>query len=253
MITSSASKIWGKGSPSAAASMPFAELLFMAGLRRSEVSATALGPPSADSTDGDGVLVTVRRSKKNQEGEVKDVRFATDRVARATPYASGRHEPLAGRPSGAAVAGDGGAAVRRGGQRRRRRAPRVTAPGAGRAGVGVDEPGRVHYRLSCWPGTRRHRGAGAAASAPAAWRSIPNGVGVARRQPPAADRSVAERRCHPAPRSIRTRTSPSDRSHSKPSDRTSPAPDLSRSTAPAQQRTHRSRIMPNCRPFLRVS
>ena len=32
---------------------------------------------------GDGILVTVRRSKTNQEGEVKDVRFVKDGVARA--------------------------------------------------------------------------------------------------------------------------------------------------------------------------
>ena len=37
----------------------------------------------ADSTDGDGMLVTVRRSKTNQEGEVNDVRFVKDGVARA--------------------------------------------------------------------------------------------------------------------------------------------------------------------------
>ena len=32
---------------------------------------------------GDGILVTVRRSKTNQEGEVNDVRFVKDGVARA--------------------------------------------------------------------------------------------------------------------------------------------------------------------------
>ena len=36
-----------------------------------------------DSTDGDGLLVTVRRSRTNQEGEVNDVRFVQDSVARA--------------------------------------------------------------------------------------------------------------------------------------------------------------------------
>ena len=36
-----------------------------------------------DATDGDGILVTVRRSKTNQEGEVNDVRFVKDGVARA--------------------------------------------------------------------------------------------------------------------------------------------------------------------------
>ena len=56
-----------------------AGLLFMAGMRRSEVSALRW----ADAADGDGVLVTVRRDKTNQEGETRDVRFVKDGVARA--------------------------------------------------------------------------------------------------------------------------------------------------------------------------
>ena len=59
-----------------------AGLLFMAGMRRSEVSALRWADV-ADSTDGDGMLVTVRRSKTDQEGEVNDVRFVKDGVARA--------------------------------------------------------------------------------------------------------------------------------------------------------------------------
>ena len=59
-----------------------AALLFMAGMRRSEVSALGWADV-ADSTDGDGMLVTVRRRKTNQEGEVNDVRFVKDGVARA--------------------------------------------------------------------------------------------------------------------------------------------------------------------------
>ena len=49
----------------------------------------------ADSTNGDGMLVTVRRSKTNQEGEVNDVRFVKDGVARAirTLRASTSPEP----------------------------------------------------------------------------------------------------------------------------------------------------------------
>ena len=54
----------------------------MAGMRRSEVSALRWSDV-VDSTDGDGILVTVRRSKTNQEGEVNDVRFVKDGVARA--------------------------------------------------------------------------------------------------------------------------------------------------------------------------
>ena len=37
----------------------------------------------ADAADGDGILVTVRHSKTNQEGETRDVRFVKDGVARA--------------------------------------------------------------------------------------------------------------------------------------------------------------------------
>ena len=46
-------------------------------------SAPCAGPTFLDSTDGDGILVTVRRSKTNQEGEVNDVGFVKDGVARA--------------------------------------------------------------------------------------------------------------------------------------------------------------------------
>ena len=59
-----------------------AGLLFMAGMRRSEVSALRWADV-ADAADGDGVLVTVRRSKTNQEGETRDVRFVKGGVARA--------------------------------------------------------------------------------------------------------------------------------------------------------------------------
>ena len=59
-----------------------AGLLFMAGMRRSEVSALRWADVD-DATDGDGVLVTVRRSKTNQEGETTDVRFVKGGVARA--------------------------------------------------------------------------------------------------------------------------------------------------------------------------
>ena len=50
-------------------------LAFMAGMRRSEVSALRWADV-ADAADGDGILVTVRRSKTNPEGETKDVRLS---------------------------------------------------------------------------------------------------------------------------------------------------------------------------------
>ena len=51
-------------------------------MRRSEVSAFRWADV-ADAADGDGMLVTVRRSKTNQEGDVKDVRFVKGGGARA--------------------------------------------------------------------------------------------------------------------------------------------------------------------------
>ena len=60
-----------------------AGLLFMAGMRRSEVSALRWADV-VDSTDGDGVLVTVRRSKTNQEGEVNDCRRECTTACSAT-------------------------------------------------------------------------------------------------------------------------------------------------------------------------
>ena len=59
-----------------------AGLLFMGGMRRSEVSALRWADVD-DAADGDGVLVTVRRGKTNQEGETRDVRFVKGGVARA--------------------------------------------------------------------------------------------------------------------------------------------------------------------------
>ena len=57
-------------------------LAFMAGMRRSEVSALRWADVAA-AADGDGILVTVRRSKTNQEGDVNDIRFVKGGVARA--------------------------------------------------------------------------------------------------------------------------------------------------------------------------
>ena len=68
-----------------------ASLLFMGGLRRSEVSALEWRDVS-DARDGDGVLITVRTSKTNQEGDTADVRYLkngaaapTDRVIGLSP------------------------------------------------------------------------------------------------------------------------------------------------------------------------
>ena len=57
-----------------------AGLLFMAGMRRSEVSALRWADV-APAAAGDGVLVTVRRGKTNPEGGARDVRFVKGAVA----------------------------------------------------------------------------------------------------------------------------------------------------------------------------
>ena len=59
-----------------------ASLLFMGGLRRSEVSALEWRDVS-DARDGDGVLLTVRTSKTNQAGDAADVRYLKNGAANA--------------------------------------------------------------------------------------------------------------------------------------------------------------------------
>ena len=59
-----------------------AGLLFMAGMRRSEVAALRWQDVT-DAGDAAGLLVRVRTSKTNQEGETNDVRFVKGAVARA--------------------------------------------------------------------------------------------------------------------------------------------------------------------------
>ena len=58
-----------------------AGLLFMGGMRRSEIAAIRWDDV-ADDPGGDGILVTVRRSKTNQDGETDDVRFVKDGILR---------------------------------------------------------------------------------------------------------------------------------------------------------------------------
>ena len=59
-----------------------AGLLFMGGLRRSEVAALRWADVT-DASDGDGVLLTVRTSKTNQEGDAADVRYLKNGAAKA--------------------------------------------------------------------------------------------------------------------------------------------------------------------------
>lgn len=87
-----------------------AGLLFMAGLRRSEVAALRWADV-ADSADADGLLVTVGQSKTNQAGEARDVRFVKAGVARALRTSARRRPSPAGRPHRAADAPDRGATL----------------------------------------------------------------------------------------------------------------------------------------------
>ena len=64
-----------------------------------------------DSADGDGMLTTVRRSKTNPDGEVKDVRFVKDGVARALRLLRAATSPEPGDPCGAAVGADDRVAI----------------------------------------------------------------------------------------------------------------------------------------------
>ena len=62
--------------------------------RRSEVSALRWADVE-DAGDGDGILVTVRRSKTNQVGETSDVHYLKNGAARAAiaPAPAGRVDP----------------------------------------------------------------------------------------------------------------------------------------------------------------
>ncbi len=66
----------------AAVDKAIASLLFQGGLRRSEAAALTWADVTR-AADGEGVLVRVRRSKSDQEGERADVRYLKDRAAAA--------------------------------------------------------------------------------------------------------------------------------------------------------------------------
>ena len=116
----------------------------MAGMRRSEVSALRWAEV-VDSTAGDGMLVTVRRSKTNQEGQVNDVRFVTDGVARAIRTLRAATSPEAGDRVGAVVGADGRVAAYGCGAGRRCLVSDDRTLGPGRLGVGIDESWRVDH------------------------------------------------------------------------------------------------------------
>ena len=121
-----------------------AGLLFMAGMRRSEVSALRWGDV-AEAAAGDGVLVTVRRGKTNPEGEARDVRFVKADVAVAvrtlravaSPGPEDRVVPLSPQMVGLRFQAAARVGRRRAGER---------PLGACRSGVGADASRRVDDR-----------------------------------------------------------------------------------------------------------
>ena len=123
-----------------------ASLLFMGGLRRSEVAAVRWADVT-DATDGDGVLITVRTSKTNPEGDAADVRYLKNGPAKAIPHPSRRRRRR--RPHGSGgrvVAATDSAPLHRGRPRRRHRGARDGAQWPGRARVRTDGARRVHHR-----------------------------------------------------------------------------------------------------------
>ena len=70
-----------------------AGLLFMAGMRRSEVSAVEWRDVT-DATDGAGVLVAVRQSKTNPDGDTADLRYLKTGAARAVRTLRAHRTPV---------------------------------------------------------------------------------------------------------------------------------------------------------------
>ena len=121
-----------------------AGLLFMGGLRRSEVAALCWADVT-DAHDGDGVLLTVRTSKTNQEGDAADVRYLKNGAANAirTLRAAAAAAPTD------RVIGLSPLQIQRrftaAAPRRRHRGARDGAQWPGRARVRTDGARRVHH------------------------------------------------------------------------------------------------------------
>ena len=122
-----------------------ASLLFMGGLRRSEVSRLRWADVS-DARDGDGVLLTVRTSKTNQEGDAADVRYLKNGPAKAIrTLRADRRRRRPHRSGGRVVAATDSAPLHRRRPRRRHRGARDGAQWPGRARVRTDGARRVHH------------------------------------------------------------------------------------------------------------
>ena len=116
----------------------FAEFLFMAAIRRSEVNGLRCADV-ADSTDGGGISSPSARARRTRKARCTtwDLR----RMASSTPSVrSAPPEVRTGRPRGAVVGADDRITVHGCGASRRHGDPRHRALWSGRAGVGTDEP-----------------------------------------------------------------------------------------------------------------
>ena len=121
-----------------------AGLLFMGGLRRSEVAAVRWADVT-DARDGDGVLLTVRTSKTNQEGDAADVRYLKNGAAKAIRTLRAADADAPHRSGGRVVAATDSAPLHRGRPHRRHRGARDGAQWPGRARVRTDGARRVHH------------------------------------------------------------------------------------------------------------
>ena len=122
-----------------------AGLLFMGGLRRSEVAALRWADVT-DASDGDGVLLTVRTSKTNQEGDAADVRYLKNGGGESDPHPSRRPSRRRAHGSGGrVVAVADSAPLHRGRPRRRHRGALDGAQWPGRARVRTDGARRVNH------------------------------------------------------------------------------------------------------------
>ena len=122
-----------------------ASLLFMGGLRRSEVSALEWRDVS-DARDGDGMLIAVRHLENESRGGRRRRAVSEERPREGDPHPSRRRRRR--RPHGSGdrvVPATDSAPLHRGRPRRRHRGARDGAQWPGRARVRTDGARRVHH------------------------------------------------------------------------------------------------------------
>ena len=187
-----------------------AGLLFMAWMRRSEVSAVEWRDVT-DATDGAGVLVAVRQSKTNPDGDTADLRYLKNGAARAVRTLRAHRTPAGatGPAPTARVVPLTGQQIGQRHRRRRHRAPRDRPQWPRGARLGTHRARRVHDRgdarreLETRPhggplqrrGHRRMRGRGhvsVAAGRPSHRRARPDARYPHHRPPPHGGRPGAD-------------------------------------------------------------